>query len=119
MKGLRRWAALMALLVLLPLHAGADVVAWPAALTAGQEALRRYVEAVDEALLARKLPPVNNLMELYPGLAVLAVTASPEAEASEGVELEFTLDRTDIHALELRVTDPARFAALAACCVSA
>ena len=115
---LRKLWTLLCALLMLPACALADL-AWPAGATAGQLALQEYVARVNGNLAQLGTGQVNSIFECYSGFAVLGVTSQDMAEVPEGVELTFTLNEDSLSQLQLRVSDPSRFAALAAGCIQA
>lgn len=114
---LKRLTALTLALLLLPVAALADI-AWPDQ-TTGQMLLKDYIQRVNENLTAAGQSPVNALFECYPSFAALGIASSAEATIPEGVELTFALAEDSIASLELRVSDPSRFAAIAGSCIQA
>ena len=115
---MRKVAALLVLLMMTATSALAEIQ-WPRLTTAGQEALRAYVERVNENLTAQGQPVVNSIFELYETFAVMGVTASDNAEVPEQVEMTFLMGAEGLQSLQLRVGDAGRFAAIAAACVQA
>ncbi|MGN1020467.1 MAG: hypothetical protein ACI4O7_08825 [Aristaeellaceae bacterium] len=114
---IKRLAALLLAVMLLPLSALADIV-WPDQ-TAGQLQLKEYVTRVNDNLTQLGQQPVNRLFECYSTFAVLGVTASEEAWGPEDVELTFTMSTDCLTVLQLRVSSLEKFAALAASCIQA
>ena len=113
----RLWTLLCALL-LLPAAALAELT-WLDGATGGQQALQAYITRVNDNLIQLGSRQVNSIFECYEGFAVLGVTAKDMAEVPEGVELTFTMNEDSLSQLQLRVNDPACFAALAASCIQA
>ena len=108
----RRLAALAAAFLLLPAAAFGDI-AWKQD-TGGQRLLRQYVETANAYLLGFGEQPVNSLFEMYTSLAVLGITAQEGAEVPEEVEITFTLSVESLNTLQVRVSRPERFPAVAA-----
>ena len=113
----RLWTLLCALL-LLPAAVLAELT-WPEGATGGQQALQAYIARVNDNLAQLGSRQVNSIFEYYEGFAVLGVTDQGMAEVPEGVELTFTMNEDSLSQLQLRVNDPACFAALAASCIQA
>lgn len=114
---LKRLAALMLALTLLPLPALADIL-WPDQ-TPGQVQLREYIARVNQNMSALGQLPVNAMFECYPGFATLGVTYTADATTPEGVELTFAMYNDSLNTLQLRVSDAASFAAIAGSCIQA
>lgn len=114
---MKRIAALLIVLMFLPLTALADII-WPDQ-TAGQMMLKTYVELVNENLVRAGQNPVNALFECYPTFAAMGIVSSEDVTIPEDVELTFVLTEGSISSLQLRVSDPSRFAAIAGSCLQA
>ena len=114
---LKRLTALALALLFLPLTALADI-AWPDQ-TPGQRLLKEYVQRVNDNLVSAGQSPVNALFECYASFATMGIASSEGAVIPEGVEMTFALSADSIGALELRVSDPSRFAAIAGSCIQA
>lgn len=116
---MRRRILLLALALLcLALPARGEIL-WPEAMTAGQQALQRYVAQLNADLSIQGEGAVNSRFEIYPGLAVLGITEADMADTPEGVEMTFTLSEDRVESLQLRVSDSARFPVIAGCCIQA
>ena len=113
-----RLCALLCALLLVPAASLAEI-AWPASPTQGQAALMDYISRVNQNQSQQNRGWVNSLFECYPSFAILGVTSLDMAEIPEGVELSFTLNSDSIDTLQLRVSDPTRFASIAASCIQA
>lgn len=113
----KRLAALLLVCMLLPFSAGAEL-AFPAD-TAGQIQLRDYIDRVNANLLTQGQAEVNALFECYTGFATLGITQQPDATTPEDVELTFLLYDDCLNSLQLRVSSPEKFAAIAASCIQA
>lgn len=94
-------------------------IAWPSEMDAGQAELKAYIDQVNVNQAQQNHPAVNSLFECYPSFATLGITAQDMAEIPEGVEMTFALEAGHLDSLTLRVSDPSRFAALAASCIQA
>lgn len=114
---LRRIAALG--LALLMLFSCAAALVWPEQPTAGQLALMAWTERANDALRQQQAPPINSVLECYPGFAVLGVTAEDNADATENVEIEIILSESGPIRIDVRTNDLGAFPALAAACVTA
>ena len=110
-------ALLLICTLLLPTVACADIL-WPDQ-TAGQVQLKEYILRVNENLAALGQPTVNSLFECYTGFAALGVTALPDSTTPEDVELTFMLYDSCLNSLQLRVSTPEKFAAIAGSCIQA
>lgn len=117
-RNLLRACALLCALLLLPCAALADLT-WPEMTTPGQQQLQQYIDLVNQNQSQQSRGWVNSIFECYPTFAVLGMTTLDMAEMPEGIELSFTLNQDSIDMLQLRVSDPTRFAALAASCIQA
>lgn len=115
----RRFVLMLMMCLALASSASARTIAWPAAETEGQRQLQAYMALVDENLTAQGQSTFNTLFECYATFACLGVTAQDNAEVPEQVELSISLYEDSINVLQLRVSDPARFAPLAASCIQA
>lgn len=82
--------------------------------TPAQKILRTYIENVNNALLLAGEKPVNTMFEMYRELAVFGITAEPDAETPESVEITFSLTYDTINTMQLRVSDLSRFPAIGA-----
>lgn len=114
---LKRMAALLLICLLLPFSACAEL-AFPAD-TAGQIQLREYIDRVNANLAAQGQAEVNALFECYTGFATLGIVQQTDATTPEDVELTFLLHDTCLNSLQLRVSSPEKFAAIAASCIQA
>lgn len=108
----RRRAAAAVLLVLL-VSSAASAVTWPED-TPGQRKLKQYLEQANEFLVLQGEPEINSLFEAYRGFEVFGITAEPDAEVPEQVEITATLYENSINTLEVRVSDFSRFPRIAA-----
>lgn len=115
---LKRLAALLCALLLLPTLAMAEL-SWPEATSQGQVLLQEYIDRINEDLAQLGAGSINSLFECYPTFAVLGITETDNAEIPENIELTFTLYDDSLNTLQLRVSQPDRFAALAASCIHA
>lgn len=110
----RRAVCMICILTLLTITAVSEIM-WPG----DQQALAGYTERVNNTLLSCGEHPINSLISSYPSIAVLAITDQDNAEIPEGVEIDVSLSGGSITQLVLRVSDPRRFASIAAACVQA
>ena len=94
-------------------------ISWPNNMTAGQQELKAYVERVNMALVQCGQREINTAFELYSGFALLGSTADPSLMSPESSELIFSLYDTSLNTLELSVSEPSLFAAMAASCIHA
>ena len=108
----RRLTVLLLILVMLCARGSAELK-WRQD-TQGQRLLKTYIDNVNDLLLSEGEQPVNSLFEMYRSLAVLGITRMDNAEAPEDVEITVNLYQETINSLELRVSDPSRFAVIAA-----
>ena len=115
----RLTAALTALLLLFSLSGAGAELPWPSRLTDGQQQLKAYVEAVNLNLARQSTPPINSLFECWPALAVMGITREENAEQPDGVEITVHLSDGSIDWLELRLSDAARFPAIAGALIQA
>lgn len=113
----KRISALMLCILLLPLSALAELQ-FPSD-TAGQMQLQHYIDQVNANLTALGQTEINSRFECYTGFATLGVTAQPDADTPEDVELTFLLYDDCLSSLQLRVSTPEKFAALAGSCIQA
>lgn len=114
----KRIAVWLCVLLLLPGLALGDIQ-WPTLQDAAYDALKVYIDRVNQNQLQQNANPVNSLFECYPTFAALGVTAQDMAEVPEGVELTIALENGVLDTLQLRVSDVSCFAALAASCIQA
>jgi len=96
------------LLALLPGKSGLADMQWKQN-TPAQQALKSYIERANEFLSGQGEQPVNSLFEMYDQLAVFGITAQPDAQEPEGVEITVRLLYQTMNSLELRVRDATRF----------
>ena len=115
---MRKLAALLLALMMTATTALADMT-WPKVTTAGQEQLRAYVTRVNDNLTVQGQPTVNAIFEFYETFVTMGVTAQDNAEVPESIEMTFLLSGDGLLTLQLRVSDPGRFAAITAACVQA
>ena len=110
----RKAAGLLAALLVLLSAAGALAeLPWNIR-TEGQEMLKAYIGQVNLILQEQGEQPVNSLFEQYEKLAVLGITLREDSPEPEGVEITVSLLPKTINQLQLRVSDTARFPAIAA-----
>lgn len=115
---MRKLAALLLALMMTATTALAEMK-WPKLTTAGQEQLRAYIARVNDNLTGQGQPVVNSIFECYETFVTMGVTAQDNAEVPESVEMTFLLNAEGLQRLQLRVSDPGRFSAVAAACVQA
>ena len=115
---MRKLAALLLALMMTTATALAELN-WPRLTTPGQEQLQAYVARVNEKLTAQGQQAVNSIFELYETFVTMGVTASDNAEIPEDIEMTFLLSDEGPLSLQLRASDPGRFAAAAAACIQA
>ena len=115
---MRKLAALLMLLMMTATTALADM-AWPRLTTAGQELLQGYVTRVNENLTYQGRATINSIFELYETFVTMGVTSQDNAELPEDVELTFLLGAEGLGSLQIRVSDAAKFAPIAAACIQA
>lgn len=108
----KRALAVLLALALLP-GSGLASLRWQEK-TPAQKQLKNYITKVNEILSDHGETEVNTLFELYEKVAELGITAAPDAEIPEGVEITVYLYYDSINRLQLRVNEPARFPAIAA-----
>lgn len=118
MKTSIRFLSCLCALMLLCAGASAEL-AWPAMSTPGQQLLQAYVETVNMNQSQQGAGLINSIFECYSSFAVMGVTAQDGSSMPEGLELTFTLNQDSLDTLQLRVSDPSRFAAMAASCIQA
>ena len=94
-------------------------IAWPAATTAGQQALIDYIAQVNANLQTLGAGQINSLFDYGVSTVVLGVTAVEDAEIPESVEITVQLYDNTLNTLELRCSDASRFTNLAAACIQA
>lgn len=114
----KRILLLILAMILLMTTAALPELAWSTE-TPAQRQLKAYIESANEYLTEKGEMPVNSLFEIYPLLAVLGITEKPNAETPEEVEITVTMLYERIDQLQLRVSDPDRFAVIAACLIRA
>ena len=112
----RRITALLLVFALLPACAGAFT--WQKN-TPGQLLLVSYVDKMNDYLEQLGEWPVNSLFEMYTTQAVFGITDADDAELPEKVEITAKLSYDSLDSLQLRVSDPGRFPAIAAACLLA
>lgn len=115
---MRKLAIWLMVLAMLTAPALAEIN-WPGAATEAQKQLQTYVGRVNENLTTLGQGKVNAVFEWYETFASLGVTAQDNGELPEGVEMTFLMDGQGLQSLQLRVSDSARFTALAAACIQA
>lgn len=115
---MKRRIALL-LVLMMTLSTALAELTWPAITTPGQEALKAYVELVNQNLSAQGQPTINSIFEFYSGFATMGVTAQDQAFMAEQVEMTFLLNGDSIKSLQLRVSDKSRFTAIASACLQA
>jgi hypothetical protein len=113
----KRLLALLAAALLLP-GMGSASIAWRDK-TPGQKFLKEYITYVNSFLVEQGEQEINTCFEMYDQLAVLGITAAPNAEAPEGVEITVKLTYDSINSVELRVNEVERFAGIAAAFIRA
>ena len=109
----RRLGILLIILALLIPAGGTAEMAWKQD-TEGQKMLKRYTEQANRLLTEGGEMPVNSLFEMYSGFAVMGITAEPDAEMPESVEITVKLSPETLLTLQLRVSDVSRFPLIAA-----
>ena len=76
--------------------------------------LKNYTEAINKLLTEAGEQPINSLFSCFPAETVMGITAEDNAEIPEGVEITVELYYETLNSLQLRVSDPDRFPAIAA-----
>lgn len=114
---IKRLTALMLCCLMLPVWACAAIV-WPDQ-TPGQVQLKEYIARVNANLASLGQTEINAMFECYTGFAALGATALPDAAMPEDVELTFMLHPDCLNTLQLRVSTPEKFAAIAGSCIQA
>lgn len=118
---LQKLMGLLALLLTVPLWAGAEPASLPdaadPALTEGQRAMVTYLHTVNALLAESRVGPVDTVYELYPAFA--SVGLDGEDAAHKTAEMSFQLSESGVVSLQLRVCDSARFVKLAGACLAA
>jgi hypothetical protein len=69
---------------------------------------------VNTFLIEQGEQEINTRFEMYDQLAVLGITAAPNAETPEGVEITVRLTYDSINSVQVRVDETARFSVIAA-----
>lgn len=87
--------------------------------TPAQTALKEYIENVNRYLTDQGETGINTIFEMYSAFAVLGITALPNAETPEDVEITVTLTYDGISSLQLRTSDIRRFPVIAASLIRA
>ena len=114
----RRIAAVLLALTLAVGSASADI-AWKQD-TPAQIILKDYVTAANARLAELGELPINTTFEpIYSSFAVFGITAAPDAETPEGVEITIRMLYDSLDRLELRVSDLSRFPNIAAALILA
>ena len=109
-------AAALLLCILMLTSAALAEIAWPAALTSGQAALRHYVESVNLVLTQAGGGAIDMQYELYSTFASMGMDG---AEVPDLVEMYYLLGDEGLHSLTLRICDADRFELVAAACLHA
>ena len=91
-------------------------IAWPDGLSAGQTALREYVDTVNGILAEQGGGEINMQYELYATFASLGMDG---AETPDLVEMYFLLGEKGMHSLTLRICDANQFEQVASACMHA
>ena len=115
---MRKLAAMLLALMMITGNALAEIK-WPRLTTPGQEQLQSYIARVNENLQSQGMGTVNSIFELYTTFVTMGITGMDNADVPEDVELTFQLSEEGVISLQLRVSDPGKFAAMAAACVQA
>ncbi|MCR5297199.1 MAG: hypothetical protein K6E17_07285 [Clostridiales bacterium] len=113
----RLCAALLAALLLIPGITLGDME-WKED-TPAQVILRNYIELANAYLPDQGETEINTLFEMYNSFAVLGITAEPDAEIPEGVEITVSMLYDSLNSLELRVNSIDRFPGIAAALINA
>ena len=113
----KRLSARVLACLLLPVLACAQIL-WPDQ-TPGQVQLKEYIARVNANLLSLGQTEVNALFECYTGFASMGIVSQPDAFMPEDVELTFMLYDNSLNTLQLRVSTPEKFAAIAGSCIQA
>lgn len=92
---------------------GLGELAFPALITPGQEALKAYVEQVNEDLTASGQMPINAVLEFFPLQSTMAIIEGQSMDVPDGVELSFTLYQDTINTLVLRCSRIRQFDVIA------
>lgn len=111
---MKKLAALM--LCLLMMTPALAEIAWPASMTAGQTALRDYVDSVNQVLAEHDGGVIDMQYELYTTFASMGMDG---ADAPDLVEMYFLLGDSGLHSLTLRICDADQFEQVAAACLHA
>ncbi len=116
----RVWILVLALM--LAAGAAAADLPWPEPMTAGQTALKEYVEAANANLVRLGEPPINSLFECWPAYAGLGITAEDGQEAPDqpgDIQIDVTLNEGGVLYLQIEMTDLERFPLVAAALIQA
>lgn len=108
----RLFVLVLALLILATGTACSDIEWEPE--TDAQRYLKAYIDNVNQILSEKGERPVNRLFEIYPGFAVLGITAEADAETPEDVEITVIMGDELPKTIQLRVSDISRFPVIAA-----
>lgn len=81
--------------------------------------LKEYTEQANQLLTQAGESPVNSLFSNYPAETVMGITMEDNAEIPESVEITVRCYYDSMDLLQLRVSDPDRFPAIAAAFIKA
>lgn len=120
---MKKLAALLLSLLMMTSAACAQI-SWPADMNGGQQALRTFVSDANVALAALNAGQIDMVYELYPAFASLGMNGRDIPDVFSGepalpLEMYFTLTDEGLHMLQLRLSEPERFAEIAAACLYA
>lgn len=87
--------------------------------TPALDTLKNYTEVINKLLTEKGEQPINSLFSCYPAEVVMGITAEDNAEIPEGIEITVELYYETMNSLQLRVSDPDRFPAIAAAVLQA
>ena len=113
----RRIAAVLAVLLIIPATSLAGMK-WRDD-TPALQTLKTYTENISKLLTEAGEQPINSLFSCFPAETVMGITAEDNAEIPEGVEITVELYYETLNSLQLRVSDPDRFPAIAAAILQA
>lgn len=87
--------------------------------TEAQKTLKAYIDAVNTYLEQNGESPINRIFEMYPGFAVIGITAETDAETPEEIEITVLMDDLLLKQIQLRVSNIDRFPVIAASMIKA
>lgn len=109
----RRFLILFFAFLSIQLPGHGEKLPWPED-TAGERMLKNYIDQANIFLLEQGEPGINSLFEAYRTTVVFGITAYPDAQVPESVEITAKLYENSINTLQVRVSDFSRFPRIAA-----